>query len=112
MCGSMLDIQSTATEIRRGKKERNKEITGQKYNGLPYYRVTIKSCCAFPRQRNWHVVTWPPVETLRWVCLSVCLFLSETVWFCLSYVTSDFIREKEWRLYWSYCCAAVIRVTW
>jgi len=41
----MADIQSTAAEIRRGKKkerrrkkERKKiEITGQKYNGLPYY---------------------------------------------------------------------------
>jgi len=30
MCGSMVDIQSTAAEIRRGKKERKKkkEITG------------------------------------------------------------------------------------
>jgi len=41
MCGSMVDIQSTATEIRRGKKEERKkkkeETTGQKYNGLPYY---------------------------------------------------------------------------
>jgi len=39
MCGSMVDIQSTAAEIRGGKKkeERRKiEITGQKYNGLPY----------------------------------------------------------------------------
>jgi len=36
----MVDIQSTAAEIRRGKKKRRrkkKEITGQKYNGLPYY---------------------------------------------------------------------------
>jgi len=39
----MVDIQSTAAEIRLGKKERKKkkerkiEITGQKYNGLPYY---------------------------------------------------------------------------
>jgi len=37
----MVDIQSTAAEIRRGKKEeeetrRKIEITGQKYNGLPY----------------------------------------------------------------------------
>ena len=42
MCGSMVDIQSMAAEIRRGKKKRKKEerkieITGQKYNGLPYY---------------------------------------------------------------------------
>jgi len=39
MCGSMVDIQSAAAEIRRGKKERRreKETTGQKYNGLPYY---------------------------------------------------------------------------
>jgi len=38
MCGSMVDIQSPTTEIRRGKKEERKiEITGQKYNGLPYY---------------------------------------------------------------------------
>jgi len=39
MCGSMVDIQSTAAEIRRGKKEEERkiEITGQKYNGLPYY---------------------------------------------------------------------------
>jgi len=39
MCGSMVDIQSAAAEIRRGKKEERKKIetTGQKYNGLPYY---------------------------------------------------------------------------
>ena len=39
MCGSMVDIQSTAAEIRREKKkeERKIEIAGQKYNGLPYY---------------------------------------------------------------------------
>jgi len=30
----MADIQSLTAEIRRGKKI---EITGQKYNGLPYY---------------------------------------------------------------------------
>jgi len=35
----MVDIQSPTVEIRRGKKEedRQMEITGQKYNGLPYY---------------------------------------------------------------------------
>jgi len=41
MCGSVVDIQSTAAEIRPGKKEERRrrkiEITGQKYNGLPYY---------------------------------------------------------------------------
>jgi len=37
MCTSMVDIQSTTAEIRRGiKKRRKKETTGQKYNGLPY----------------------------------------------------------------------------
>jgi len=38
----MVDIQSLTAEIRqgkKGKKEKRKkiEITGQKYNGLPYY---------------------------------------------------------------------------
>jgi len=38
MCRSMVDIQSATAEIRRGiKKDRKIEITGQKYNGLPYY---------------------------------------------------------------------------
>ena len=37
MCGSMVDIQCAAAEIRRGKKRRKIETTGQKYNGLPYY---------------------------------------------------------------------------
>jgi len=38
MCGSMVDIQSPTTEIRRGnKKKEEEETTGQKYNGLPYY---------------------------------------------------------------------------
>jgi len=39
MCGSMVDIESPTAETRRGKKRRKKEdrITGQKYNGLPYY---------------------------------------------------------------------------
>jgi len=38
MCGSMVEIQSPAAEIRRGKKrkiDRKIEITGQKYNGPP-----------------------------------------------------------------------------
>jgi len=36
----MVDIQSAAAEIKRGKKEQEErkiETTGQKYNGLPYY---------------------------------------------------------------------------
>jgi len=37
----MVDIQSLTAKIRQGKKERRRkkkiEITGQKYNGLPYY---------------------------------------------------------------------------
>jgi len=36
----MVDIQSAAAEIRRGKKDgrkKKKENTGQKYNGLPYF---------------------------------------------------------------------------
>jgi len=35
----MVDIQSVATEMRRGKKDRPRKIktAGQKYNGLPYY---------------------------------------------------------------------------
>jgi len=39
MWRSMVDIQSTATDIRRWRNERKKkeETTGQKYNGLPYY---------------------------------------------------------------------------
>jgi len=38
MCGSMVDIQSPAAEIRRGnKKDRKIVTTGQKYNGLSYY---------------------------------------------------------------------------
>jgi len=40
MCGSMADIHSAVAELRRRKKKRRKkkiEITGQKYNGLPYY---------------------------------------------------------------------------
>jgi len=32
----MVDIQFAAAEIRRGKKERKKETTGQKHNGLAY----------------------------------------------------------------------------
>jgi len=37
MCQSMVDVQSAAAEIRRGKKkDRKKATTGQKYNGLPY----------------------------------------------------------------------------
>jgi len=37
MCGSMVDIQSAAAEIRRGnKKEEEEQTTAWKYNGLPY----------------------------------------------------------------------------
>jgi len=39
----MVDVQSAAAEIRRGKKKERRrrkkkiETTGQKYNGQPYY---------------------------------------------------------------------------
>jgi len=44
MCGSMADIQSATSEIRRGKKRRKteEETTGQKYNAL-FHRAIIKS---------------------------------------------------------------------
>jgi len=32
MCASMVDIQSATAEIRRGKKKKKEQITGQKYN--------------------------------------------------------------------------------
>jgi len=42
MCRSMVDIQSAAAEIRRGKKiekeDRKKPQGKKKYNGLPYSR--------------------------------------------------------------------------
>ena len=45
MCRSMVDIQSVAAEIRRGKKRRRrqKETTGQKYNGPLLHRAAINS---------------------------------------------------------------------
>jgi len=48
MCQSMADIQSTAAEIRRGKKDRRKkkkETTGQKYNGPLLHRAAINTDC-------------------------------------------------------------------
>jgi len=38
----MVDIQPAAAEIRRGKKDRRKETTGQKYNGPLLHRAAIK----------------------------------------------------------------------
>jgi len=41
MCGSTADMQFPMAENRRGKKkkeEEEEEITGRKYNGLPYYK--------------------------------------------------------------------------
>jgi len=32
----MVDIHSATPEIRQGKKKKEEETTGQKYNGLPY----------------------------------------------------------------------------
>ena len=50
MCGSMVDIQFTAAEVRRGKKieeerkkDRKKETTGQKYNDPLLHRAAITS---------------------------------------------------------------------
>jgi len=40
----MVDIQSSTTEIRRGKKRKKEEETaGQKYNGVPYSTGAIKT---------------------------------------------------------------------
>ena len=47
MCQTMVDIQPAAAEIRRGKKKdrrRQKEITGQKYNGT-FSKVTTAGAC-------------------------------------------------------------------
>jgi len=55
MCQSMVDIQPAAAEIRREKrkKDRQKEITGQKYNG---HNQTL--CCRRVRlYGNDHVLT-------------------------------------------------------
>ena len=58
MCRSMADIQSTAAEIRRGKKKieeegRKKETTGQKYNGPLLHRAAIKrGIFAFFKEKN------------------------------------------------------------
>jgi len=35
MCGSMVDVQSATAKIRRGKKERKKEETGQNKMSAP-----------------------------------------------------------------------------
>ena len=52
MCGSMVDIQSPAAEIRLGKKKIERKIvtTGQKYNGPLFHRAaittsTVHHCC-------------------------------------------------------------------
>jgi len=37
----MVDIQSPAAEIRRGKKDRKIVTTGQKYNGPLFHRAAI-----------------------------------------------------------------------
>jgi len=42
MCGSMVDIQSPAAEIRRGKKiDRTIVTTEQKYNAPLFHRAAI-----------------------------------------------------------------------
>jgi len=48
----MVDIQSVAAEIRRGKKKiegRKKETTGQKYNGPLLHRAAIITAAVFYR---------------------------------------------------------------
>jgi len=49
----MVDMQSTAAEIRRKKKkEEEEETTGQKYNGLPYsigYHKKLKNT----KKKSW-----------------------------------------------------------
>ena len=62
MCGSMVDIQSPAAEIRRGNKkkiERKIVTTGQKYNGPLLHRAAITNIalyCIVPSEYDWSVV--------------------------------------------------------
>ena len=47
MCRSMVEMQSVAAEIRRGKKKERRrkkkiEITGQKYNGPLLHRAATR----------------------------------------------------------------------
>jgi len=47
MCGSMVDIQSPTSEIRRGKKIKKEEITGRKYIWPALlHRAAINKCSA------------------------------------------------------------------
>jgi len=41
MCGSMVDIQSATAEIRREKKNKKEETTGQTWSAL-FHRATTK----------------------------------------------------------------------
>jgi len=63
MCGSMVDIQSPAAEIRRGnKKDRKKErkivTTGQKYNGPLFHRAAIIRNAIAPEKSTQQSDAW------------------------------------------------------
>jgi len=86
MCGSMVDIQFTAAEVRRGKKieeerkkDRKKETTGQKYNGPLLHRAAIRN--KYYKQRlEWRFGLW------FWLWVKV------------------FIRERELTFTFAICC--------
>jgi len=65
MCGSMVDIQSVAAEIRRGKKRKKKQ--DENIYGLPYYIgrpylvnisvacVCVQLMCCAVESNGWHL---------------------------------------------------------
>jgi len=76
MCGSMVDIQSPAAEIRRGikkdrKKERKKVTTGQKYNGPLFHRAAIIKLKNYSLLLNFYSLSKSRIIVV--VCLYVSL---------------------------------------
>jgi len=77
----MVDIQPAAAEIRRGKKEedrRQKETTGQKYNGPLLHRAAIITVCALNARLEILILTSSVNQSVYLISLCACFRLCKS----------------------------------
>jgi len=91
---SMTDIQSTAAEIRRGKKrkKKKKETTGQKCNGPLLHRAAIAS-------RRKFTILWRHVEEVLLMLNEIYFLIVDTCLSCEDTARQSCAMVPRWRFF-------------
>ena len=93
MCGSMVDIQSTAAEIRRGKERKKKDRNhrAKKYNGRINVKLnSLKHCVRSQIARRHRHVIWLLTQCFKLLCHVFLHLLLINVYVCDTSLKTSF----------------------